>query len=338
MALADLQVFSSYTYTAMTEVLAQNVDLFNEATNGGLVLKVDAKQGDFSDATFYAAVAGLVRRRNPYGTGAVTEKVMAMRSDVEVKVAAGTPPIRIDPAWYAWILRSPEEAAAAMGQQLAKQTLSDMVNVGIGSVSAALLNTGGIVINDISGGVGGAPPAGGSGTLPSPLALANTAIKLGDYSGDIVCWLMHSKSWNDLYGNALANNERLFAYGTTNVLQDPQGRRYVIADVPGLMVPAVGTGGSQHNAWFHTIGLTPGAVDISQSDDFFDNWSTTNGDENIKRTYQAEWSYSVGVKGFAWDKTNGGKAPNDAALFTGTNWDQVVTSIKDGPGVMLVSQ
>lgn len=323
MALSDLQVYSDFAYSAMTEVLAQQVDLFNQATEGALDLSVEAHGGDFADNIFFGAVSGLVRRRNPYGAGAVAEKVMTQKVDTMVKVAAGTPPIRFDPAWYAWILMNQEEAGAAMGQQMAKQVLSDMVNVAVGTVSAALSNIAALQ-NDISAGSGAA-------ALPSPIALANTAGKLGDYMAEIVCWLMHSKSMTDLYGNALSNNERLFSYGNVNVIRDPFGRRYIMADVPGLVVAGSPTK-------FHILGLTPGAVDLDQSDDFFDNWSTTNGEENIKRTYQAEWSYSVGVKGFSWDKVNGGKAPNDAALFTATNWDQIVTSIKDGPGVMLISQ
>lgn len=329
MALSDLQVFSEYSYSSMTEVLAQKVELFNGASDGGMVLKVNAIQGDFSDSVFYAAVAGLVRRRNPYGDGSVAEKVMAQRVDTMVKVAAGTPPVRLDPAWFNWIKRSPAEAGAAMGQQLAKQTLADMVNVAVGSVVAAISQHPELV-NDISG-------ASGVNALPSPIALANTSIKLGDMSGDIPAWMMHSKSWNDLYGNALTNAERLFTYGTTNVIRDPQGRRYIVADIPALLTAAV-TGGSPQPAKFRMLGLTPAAVEIDQSDDYLDNWSTTNGNENIKRTFQAEWSYSVGVKGHAWDKANGGKAPNDAALLTATNWDQVVTSLKDGPGVMLIAQ
>lgn len=323
MALSDLQIFSEYTYSAQTEVLAQIVELFNAATDGALVLRVEAIQGDYSDSVFWTAISGLVRRRNPYGDGAIAEKVLAQKTDTMVKVAAGTPPVRIDPAWLAWIKANPAEAAAVMGQQMAVQTLADMLDVSVGSITAALLNVGPTVVNDISA-------ASAPNDLPSPIALANTAIKFGDRLSSIACWIMHSKSWNDLYGNALTNAERLFDYGGVNVIRDPQGRRYVMADVPGLVVPGT-------PSKFHTLGLTPGAVEISQSDDFFDNWSTTNGNENIKRTYQAEWSYAVGLKGFTWDKANGGHAPTNAALFTGTNWDQIATSIKDTAGVMLVS-
>lgn len=337
MALTDLQVYNRFTYLTMTEVLTQNVNLFNQATENALMLSAEPSGGDFKDEIFYGAVPGLVRRRNPYGDGAVTEKVMNQKVDTLVKVAAGTPPVRMDPAWFAWIQRSPEEAAAAMGQQLAKQTLADMINVALGSVTAALSNNSAI-INDISGGVGASAPAA-TNALPSPLALANTAGKLGDYMSEIVCWVMHSKSLTDLYGNALSNNERLFSYGNVNVVRDPFGRVYIMTDASALMEAAdTTTTNGKHNAWFHTLGLTPGAVEIETQADFYANVSETNGNENIHRTYQAEWSYMVGVKGFSWDKANGAKAPNDAALFTATNWDQIVASIKDGPGVFLKSQ
>lgn len=338
MALSDLQVYNEFTYTAMTEVLTQNVELFNAATENCLQLRANPAGGDFKDEIFYGAVSGLVRRRNPYGDGSVSEKVMNQKVDTLVKVAAGTPPVRMDNAWFAWIKRSPEEAAAAMGQQLAKQSLADMLNVALGSVTAAISNVAALQ-NDISGGVASSAPAATSANLPSPLALANTAGKLGDYMSEIACWVMHSKSLTDLYGNALSNNERLFSYGNVNVIRDPFGRVYIMTDSSALVVPAdTTTSGAKHSAWFHVLGLTPGAVEIETQDDFHANISETNGNENIHRTYQAEWSYMAGVKGFAWDKTNGGKAPNDAALFTSTNWDQIVTSIKDGPGVMLVSQ
>jgi hypothetical protein len=60
-----------------------------------------------------------------------------------------------------------------------------------------------------------------------------------------------------------------------------------------------------------------------------------NGDENITRSWQAQWSYNVGLKGFAWDKTAGGHSPSNAALATGTNWDRFATETKDLAGVIV---
>lgn len=36
------------------------------------------------------------------------------------------------------------------------------------------------------------------------------------------------------------------------------------------------------------------------------------------------------------DIANGGKSPTDAELATGSNWDQVATSIKDTAGVLTI--
>jgi hypothetical protein len=62
---------------------------------------------------------------------------------------------------------------------------------------------------------------------------------------------------------------------------------------------------------------------------------TANGDENIQRSIQSEWTYNLGIKGAAWDKTNGGKSPNDAALATAANWDRYATDFKDTAGVLI---
>ena len=77
---------------------------------------------------------------------------------------------------------------------------------------------------------------------------------------------------------------------------------------------------------------------VEQNNDFTANVDTLNGDENIIRTYQSEWSYNVGVQGFAWDKSNGGPSPTDAAIGSASNWDRYSTSHKDLAGVQLISQ
>lgn len=322
MALSDLAVFSEYAYSTMTEVLAQQVDIFNEASRGAIQLQSAAHQGDYSEKAFFAKIQGLVRRRNAYGSGAVTGKVLQHLVDTMVKVASGTPPISIDPGQFEWIQQNPEVAGATIGQQLAKDSMADMLNTGLLAGRAALAGQSAIV-TDITAGEDGADLIG-AGTL-------NTATgKFGDRSADIVAWVMHSKAVNDFYGAAIANANGLFTYGTINVVADPFGRVFVVTDSPALI-----TTGTPNTYW--SMGLTPGGIAIDQNNDFTDNVDTKNGDENILRTYQAEWSYNIGVKGFAWDKTNGGKSPNDTALGTGTNWDKYATSHKDLAGVLVKS-
>lgn len=322
MALSDLAVFSEYAYSSMTELLAQRINLFNQASQGTITLQAAAHQGDYSDKAFYAKIDGLVRRRNAYGSGAVTGKNLAHLVDTMVKVAAGTPPVSLDPGQFKWIQRNPEEAGAAMGIQLAEETLADMLNTGLmGCYSALSQNAA--VIHDAT-----------AGTL-TPTALNNGARKFGDRSNAIRAWILHSSPLHDFYNDNLANVERLFSYGTVNVVADPFGRIFVVSDSPSLVTPdGVGAGIDE----YHTLGLVGDSLVIHQNNDFTDNLETKNGDENILRTYQAEWSYNLGVKGYSWDKTNGGASPNDAAIATATNWDKYATSDKDIAGVIVESR
>lgn len=323
MALSDLAVYSEYAYSAMTEVLAQQVELFNAATDGAITLQPAAVQGDFSDVAFWQKISGLVRRRNAYGSGAVSEKVLEHLTDTMVKVAAGTPPIRIDPGMFRWIQRSPEEAGVVLGQQLAKDTLADMLNIGVGAANAALTNEASNVFSATAL----------TSKVASFLYLNSAQAKMGDYAQQIVAWIMHSTPLFSLYANALTNAQQLFVYGTVNVARDPWGRILVATDSPNLV--SLNTVPDPDEYTYSTLGLVRGGLVVQQNNDFDANEETKNGDENITRTYQAEWSYNLGIKGFAWDKGNGGKSPNDAAILTGTNWDKYATSTKDLAGVVL---
>lgn len=320
MALSDLAVYNEYVYTTMTEVQRQQIDLFNAASRGAILLRSANHQGDYSDEVFFAKIQGLVRRRNAYGSGAVAAKTLQQLVDTMVKVAAGTPPVRLDPGQYRWIQMNPEVAGAALGQQLAGDSMADMLNTALMACRAAMLGTTEIVYD-------------GTGDTPdtiSPAMLLKGTRKFGDRSAEIVCWVMHSTPMNDFYAGNIANAASLFTYGTINVNSDPFGRVFIVSDSPALV-----TAGSPDI--FYSLGLTPAAIIIDQNGDFDANIETSNGDENIMRSWQAEWSYNIGIKGYSWDKTNGGHSPNDAALAVSTNWDKVVTDKKDLAGVLVKS-
>lgn len=334
--LSDLTVFSEFLYTSATEVLAQQLALFNEASGNCMILTTRPRVGDFADTISFAKVpGGLVRRRDAYGAGALASKKMTHLDEVMVKVAAGTPPVELNPSQWSYIQRAPEEAAAAMAQQLAVDTLADMVNTAVGCLVTAMSNaSASAMVLDITANTGSS--TGGVSGQPypnnriSPLRLNDAAANMGDRASGIACWLMHSAPMHQLYGNALSNNSGLFNYGTVNVTQDGFGRRYIMSDVPALAVS-----GANGQYTYKTLGLKPGAVTIEQQGDFIDNLDTRNGNENISRTYQAEWTYEVGVGGFGWNKS--AKSPQDAALFTSANWTRVVTQDKELPAVMLLS-
>lgn len=315
MTLHGLQVFNQYAYTTVTEILQQQIALFNAATRGAIILRASANQGDFTDAVHYAKL-NMVRRRNVYADGALTPINLVQLLDTAVKVAAGTFPVQMDPAWFNWIMRDPAEAGVVIGQQLAPDMLADMLNTAILGFVVSHGNVASIT-NDV-------------GANNASLAyLTATAGKFGDQAQRIVAWVMHSKPLFDLYAGALANGQGLFTFGNVNVSQDGFGRVFVISDSPALIdtVPAPDE--------YLTLGLTPGAIVVERNPDFTANIDTRNEFENIRRTYQSEWSYNLGVKGFAWNKTSGGASPSNSALASSANWTRYATSDKDLGGVVL---
>ncbi len=316
MALSDLAVFSEYTYEAYQEALAQQIDLFNAASGGAIVLRSAAHLGDFSDTAFWGRIDGLVRRRNAYGSGTVAEKSLAQIVDTMVKVAAGTPPVRIDPGQFKWIQQNEQVGGVVYGQQLAKDTLADMLNTALMIYVSALVGEADVYLDK-------------SATDTDFSTLLAGAALFGDASNNINAWAMHSKSLFDIFGTALANTAHLFTFGTVNVRQDGFGRPFIVTDSPSLILP--GTPDKHYIG-----GMAPNAIIVEQNGDFTQNIETKNGDENIVRTIQSEWTYEMGLKGYSWDKTSGGKSPNDAALATGANWDRISVDKKNTAGVLLL--
>ena len=314
----DLEVFNRQVYTAATEVVDQQVELFNANSNGTIVLRPSSvNMGDFSMEASFKAISKLVRRRDvTNGTQAVSAVRLGQLKNVSVKVASGTSPIEWERAQFAWIKQNPAQAAAVIGEQLAKGMMQDQLNVAIKGLVAAMGNNS-AVVTDKSGDSGN--------EAIRPAYLAEAAGKFGDRQMDIAAWVIHSKSMTDLWQNALANAERLFVYESVAVMRDPFGRIFVMTDSPDLLATNV----------YSTLGLVEGAALVEPNNDFDAVTVDTTGKENIQTTYQAEWSYNLGLRGYAWKTAVGGAAPNDTALGTGTNWEKVVTSNKDTAGVLL---
>ncbi len=85
------------------------------------------------------------------------------------------------------------------------------------------------------------------------------------------------------------------------------------------------------------LSLVSGGVMVHDAGDLVTNIETTNGNQRIVTTMQADYTFGVGLKGYAWDTANGGKSPTDAELATGSNWDKVATSIKHTAGVLALA-
>lgn len=306
--------------TSAMEMIAQDIEKFNAASNGTIQLITDPLAGDYETEYFNTRIDGLVGERTPYTDSAVTPLNMVHDDASRVKIHRQLKPVNIDPSQFTIMLESPDEGSRLVGEQAGPAMLQDMINTAIGTIVAAMAGTPAIVVDGITG-----------ETITSmTFAKFNKAQRpMGDANRRITAWVMHSVPFFDLVGDSLANTNQLFVWGDLAVYQDFMGRPIIVTDSPNLinLTPTPDE--------YRVLGLTAGALQVQQNGDLFSNLEMKNGNTNIKATIQSEYSYNLEVKGYSWDTVNGGKAPTNAALFTSTNWDKWVVSDKNGPGTLM---
>lgn len=329
--LTNFEIFNNQAYTTATQIIQQEVEKFNAASNGTMILVPKKNVGDFDIKASFGSLANLIRERNPYADGAINEEHLKHLIEASVKCPRGTPPVRIDQQMFSYIQQNPKVGGAVYAKQLSVAMMQDMINTAIlaarsaiTGVSVDVANSGLIdPITDITG---------DANKNISPRALNRATRPFGDKGSRIAAWVMHSTTMYDYMDDNLANAESLYVIGDVTVMRDPLGRIFVVSDSPSLVEADTPANGGDT---FNTLGLVPGAVRVEDNGDFYQNLDETNGNENIKRTIQSEWTFNVGVKNTEWDRENGGKTPNVAALGTATNWDTNAHDTKVTAGVIL---
>ena len=317
MALTNMKVFNQYLMDATAETLGQQIQKFNQASNGAIVLTSMAFEGDFFQRSFYAALHTAQRRVDRYAaqsTAAAT--ALSQLQENSVKVAGGFGPIVFEPGQMTWIQKNEAEAIAVISAQLAEAIVADQLNSGIAAAVAAISNVAGAT-NDVSA------------TAGISYAALNTAHALfGDSSMALVAQVMNGATYHKLIGANLTNTPQLFQAQNVLVV-DILGKAVVVTDAPALY--EAGTPNKQK-----VLSLASGGITVMDGSDVITNIDTRNGQTRIETTMQADYTFGLGLKGYAWDTASGGKSPTDAELATGANWDKVVGDIKHTAGVITI--
>lgn len=322
---SDMVIYHEEFQTGIVEKVTQFLGLFNEATRGAIVLVPRALRGHYSKAAFFKDVSGLVSRRDITSVAAVTDLSMTQDDQISVKLNRKIGPLAqtLDAIKKAGLTEA--EASRVFGQLAGERKLKDMLNAALISVETAIQV---VTANNLS-------ITGESTKTASTSALQRTAAKFGDAAQDIVCWVSHSKPYNDVIAALMAQNVTGLSDLVTvqGAIPAYLGRPAVVTDSAAL-TDANGSATDTYN----TLGLVKDAVVVEESEDETFHTEIVSGLENLARRWQAEYAFNVRVKGHKWDVTNGGINPSDATLGTTTNWDKVASDDKLCAGVRLVTQ
>jgi hypothetical protein len=317
MALSNMQVFNDYIMPATMIVLDQEIDKFNAASGGAIVLSSEGMTGDFMRESFFSTLASARRRVDRYTANDDQPATpLTELQGSKVKVAGGFGPISYEPSQMTWLQRPTRQGVQAASAAFAQLLVQDQLNTAIACAVGAIENQPDLT-NDVSASAGLT-----YGAMNESLAL------FGDMSGMLSANVMTGQVAHRFVGQNLDNAERLYTAGSVRVI-DILGQVSIITDAPALY--EAGTPNKQK-----VLTLVPGAAIVGGATDVLANVETTNGKNRIETTFQADYSFTVGLKGYGWDEANGGKSPNDAALGTGSNWDKVAEFDKMTAGVITV--
>lgn len=317
MALSDMKVFNEYLKNTTVETIAQMVEKFNAASNGAIRLTPQGIDGDFLQESLWAGLHSAQRRVDRYAAnGAQSATALAQVQANSVKVAGGFGPILWEPSQLSWIQKNPAEALEVISRNLSEAIMADQLNTAIAALVAAISNVAGAT-NDVSATAG-----------VTYGAINGAHAKFGDASGLLVAQVMTGEVFHKLVGQNLANASQLFNSQSVNIV-DILGRPVIVTDAPALY--ETGTPNKQK-----VLSLADSAAIVHDGSDVVTSVQTSNGKERIETTFQADYSFGLGLKGFAWDIANGGKSPTNAELATGSNWDMFVNSVKSSAGVITI--
>lgn len=289
------------------EGLAQEVDVFNQKSNGALLLGSEIYKGSYYKEAGYDRIADLVQERDVTSNAAVTPKTMSLLEHVGVDKAMRIGPVKETHENFNRRGVSVDEFAFTIGRQAAgdylKKALDHTVAALIGSTPAAMTD-----------------------------ATANTATtnykhllkgmrKFGDQQAAVAAILMNSEAWYDLREDGLDNYKIDDVAGMQIVTgyAGAMGKPIIVSDIAALNYDS-GSSDYKNRIFF----LRQGAVSVEQRGPInLVVKEDETGNENIQVLYQSEYNYLIKVLGRSWIPGTGGINPSEAALATAANWTSI---------------
>lgn len=305
-------VYQTEFYTAVLEELARNVDVFNEGSNGTLILGSEDYMGDYIKETMYDRIGSLITRRDVTVNTAVADLYMALNEYVGVDVAHRIGPVFESIENFERRGRSIDEMGAVIGRQFAQDFMARGLDLLVSSLVAA------------TDGVASLKDATDNTSTANYKHLLKAQKLFGDQFKNVGAYLMNSEAFFDIADDALSNYVIENVAGmqiVTGVSSGAMGKPIIVADIPSLQYDA-GAGDLKNRI----LALTDMAGRVIERTGrrivIEDN---VTGQENLGIRYQAETNTVIELKGYAWD-TSAGRNPTDAALATTANWNLVSDS------------
>lgn len=318
----DFKIYDDQFQGGVYEKISQFIQGFNAASAGAIRMSTASILGHYRKESIFKLISGLVSRRDIASTNDATAVKPAQDEIISVKLNGKIGPVDLTLDALSKIGSDEREMSFILGQMVGEAKIQYQINRAIMAVEAALETAASVDVTSET-----------VKTMTHTHLVSGMAI-LGDQASRIVCLVMHSKAYFDLIKQSIA--DKVFEVAGATIYSGTPvtfNRPVLVTDCPSL-TDANGSATDTYN----TLALVDGAVEVIDSEEDKMVNTIVTGKENLIMRLQGEFAFNLGVKGHKWDTTNGGVNPTDTAIATASNWDQVVSSIKDAAGARLVTQ
>lgn len=302
----DMVIYNQTAQTAFLERRQDNIDVFNNMSNGAIVLESNIIQGNFTQTSFYK-LGGEIVHRDVNSTAKVTPDIIGMGEQVGVKVPYKYGPYASTEEAFKRRARSPEEFAYVIGQDLADATSAGHLLYGVGALTGAILSNPAMNVK-------------GNIAVDGRKALTRAMRTYGDKFNRVALWVMNSDTYFDIVDEALTN--QIYSEGEIIVyggLPGTMGRPVLVTDMIDQEV---------------SFGLQAGALKIIESQmPGFRIWDI-NDEENMAIGARAEGTFNLELLGYSY-KMSEGENPDINKLKAKTSWEKHAKSNKLTAGVLI---
>lgn len=321
---SDFQIYDDQFFGGMIEVIETNANLFNERSNGAMIIVASSVLGHYEKESFFKLISSLITRRDTTSVSAATDLAMTQGEHASVKLNRKIGPVAQTLDAFRKIGMDPQEASFVLGAQVGQAVAMNYVDTMLAALNAAITTNSAMNYD----------ATGQSTKTLTHTYLVEGMSKMGDAAANVVCWAMHSKPYFDLMKQAIA--DKIFEVAGVTIYSGTVatfGRPVIVTDSLSLWAD----NGSLTDT-YNVLGLVPGAAIIKESEERSIVSQVVTGLENLVVRLQGEYAFNLGLKGYTWDVTNGGANPADATIATGSNWDKVATDNKSTAGVRVKVQ
>lgn len=303
---SDMVVYNDMAHSGYLEAVQDNVNLFNQASNGCIVLDAHKIIGNFKRESFFKAETDITWR-DVESDDPVTSTGIAMGETIGAKIPWKLSPKKITHESLDRAGQDGSVFALLMGKRTAESLVSYQVTHALRALFASASSAGMTVE--------------GSLKKERQVSLTRALRKYGDKAGRVKLFVMHSETYNDLVDKTITDPtyqaESVVLYGSSPATL---GRAVLVTDVCPVN---------------QVFGLTENAVTITESSTPIFVFYADNGTENLGVMYRGEGNFNIELLGYSYVEEQGINPKLDT-ISSPAAWKKIVKSDKLLGAVVLV--